>query len=388
MSRPPKPDTNAARGGLRARPGRDDPVEHPPLLVEHALLDGMLDPVIAIDDAGTIRLASRSVAHVFGWAPSELIGRNINMIMPEPHHSAHDGYLANYRRTGETHILNRTREFEILRRDGSLAEVELSVARVDLGDDREPLFIGSFRDIGERKRLQRAETSMLRALAALGRSTAVLAHEIKNPITSVNLALRAVAEQLGEDHEEVLTDLVVRMERLEKQLRRSLSFAKPLELHRTACRVDDLLADVQTSLEPLLERARVRLELDVAPATGSVHGDPLRLEEVLTNLVHNATEALGDAGGRVRIEAARSADEVVLQVHDDGPGVPPALRESLFEPFVSDRPDGTGLGLAICRRVVEDHGGTLVLLPRGELGGASFQLTLPAHAARDGGAPA
>jgi len=361
---------------MDGRAERADRVEHPPLLVEHALLDGLLDPVIAIDDRGTIQLANRSVSSVFGWDPRELIGRNINMLMPEPHHSLHDGYLENYRRTGETFILNRLREFEILRSDGSLAQVELSVARVDLSDDRQPLFIGSFRDIGERKRLQRAETSMLRALAALGRSTAVLAHEIKNPITSVNLALRAVADQLGEDHEAVLNELVARMQRLEVQLRRSLSFAKPLELHVTTCRVADLLADVQTSLDPLLERDGVQLGFEVTPPTLEVDGDPLRLEEVLTNLVRNASEAF-EHGGRVHISAAREVDGVTLHVHDDGPGIPRSMRDTLFDPFVTSRADGTGLGLAICRRVIEDHGGTLALAPDAELGGASFRLTLP-----------
>ncbi|GJM23058.1 MAG: hypothetical protein DHS20C15_29730 [Planctomycetota bacterium] len=356
------------------------PIERPPLLVAHSLLDGMLDPVVAIDEYGKILMASRSVTKVFGYAPEELVGQNVRVLMPEPHHSAHDGYLQNYQRTGETHILNRTRDFEIVRKDGSVAEIELSVARVDLPDDAEPLFVGSFRDITERKRLQRAETSMLRALASLGRSAAVLAHEIKNPITSVNLALRAVADQLGADHEEVLTDLVERMQRLEKQLRESLSFAKPLELALARCRVSDLFSDVDVELQPMLQRDGVELELRVEPRDLTLRGDALRLEEVLTNLVHNAAEALVD-GGRARLSACADGDDIVLQVDDDGPGVPPALSESIFDPFVSDKQRGTGLGLSISRRIIEAHGGTLQLMRNGELGGASFRIELPTGAA-------
>ena len=181
--------------------------------LHRALLTNMLDPVVTIDNHGTIQTVSRSTEAVFGWAPEELVGQNVKVLMPEPYHSEHDGYLAHYRRTGETSVLGKTREFPVVRKDGEIIDVELSINRVDVPGQKRPLFIGSFRDVTERKRAQKAETSMLRALASIGESAAVLAHEIKNPITAVNLALRAVADKLGEDEQEVLRDLVARMKR-------------------------------------------------------------------------------------------------------------------------------------------------------------------------------
>jgi PAS domain S-box-containing protein len=194
-----------------------------------ALLSSLLDPTVAIDAHGTIQTTSESVERVLGWKPSELIGQNIRILMPEPHHSAHDGYLAEYRRTGRTNILGRTREFEVVRRDGSLVTCGLSVARADLPGGPGPLFIGAFRDMTELKAAQKAETAMLRSLATIGESAAVLAHEIKNPITAVNVALRAVAAHLGEDQKAVLEDLVARMKHLEHLMRRTLSFSRPLQ---------------------------------------------------------------------------------------------------------------------------------------------------------------
>ena len=94
-----------------------------------AITMSSLDPLIAIDDHGVIRLASDSVQRVFGWSPAELVGRNITVLMPEPHHSMHDRYLESHRRTGITTILNRTREFEVVRRDGSRILCDLSVSR-------------------------------------------------------------------------------------------------------------------------------------------------------------------------------------------------------------------------------------------------------------------
>ncbi|MFM7298209.1 MAG: PAS domain S-box protein, partial [Planctomycetota bacterium] len=115
-----------------------------------ALLSAVLDPTLAIDLQGTIVTASASVEKVFGYSPAELTGRNIKLLMPEPHHSQHDGYLAKYARTGETNILNRTREFEVVHKLGHTIVCELSVARADIPGG-EPLFIGSFRDVTQRR---------------------------------------------------------------------------------------------------------------------------------------------------------------------------------------------------------------------------------------------
>jgi len=342
-----------------------------------ALLDGMLDPVITIDGRGTIRHASRSVRTVLGYEPVEIVGRNISLLMPEPHRSAHDGYLAHYRTTGETSIIGRTREFQVYRKSGELRDVELSVSRVDPPSSAEPIFIGSFRDVTDRNKAQRREVSMLRALATLGEGTAALVHEIKNPITAVNMALRAVADQLGEDQQQVLEELVGRMRRLELQLRQSLGYVRPLDLRARECEAGALFEDVGRVLRPLLTKAHVSLEADVEPGTPSFLADPRCLSEVLCNLVANAMEACV-TGGHVRLTSGATGDgQVWLRVEDDGPGIPAGVRATLFQPFVTTKVDGTGLGLPICRRIVEEHGGSLEAEQGSSLGGASFRILLP-----------
>ncbi len=340
-----------------------------------ALLSSLLDPTVAIDAHGTIQTASESVERVLGWKPAELIGRNINVLIPEPHHSAHDGYLAEYRRTGRTNILGRTREFEVVRRDGSLVTCGLSVARADLPGGPGPLFIGSFRDMTELKAAQRAETAMLRSLATIGESAAVLAHEIKNPITAVNVALRAVADHLGEDQKAVLEDLVARMKHLEHLMRRTLSFSRPLQLRPVEFEVGRLLSAVVRNLEDPIRRSgsdvRVKTEEEIR-----LHADPNLLTDLLSNLVSNAIEAKKGAA-RVVLSAERpGADAVLLMVDDDGPGIPVDQRESVFKPFVTSKSDGTGLGLAICRKIVEEHGGT-IRIEGSPLGGARFEIRIP-----------
>jgi PAS domain S-box-containing protein len=121
-----------------------------------AILASTQDPVLTVDGHGTIQAASDSVHRVFGWTPEELIGRSVNVLMPEPHRSRHDQYLADFRRTGESTILGRTREFEAIRKDGTHLPIELSVSRVDLPEGETPLFTGIIRDITGRKRVELA----------------------------------------------------------------------------------------------------------------------------------------------------------------------------------------------------------------------------------------
>jgi len=469
----------------------------------HALLAALLDPTVVIDPMGVIQAASDSVERVFLHAPGDLVGQNIKVLMPEPHRSAHDGYLARYRETGVTNILGRTREFEVVRKDGSTIVCDLSVARAEMGPGEAPLFVGSFRDVTERRRAeaavrdserrfralfdstfefvgllrtdgtlleanqtacescgvrkedvvgkpfwdtpwwshseemrdrirsavrrasagefvrvevtqrgtgdailevdfsltpvrdeggrvvllipegrdvsalkaaQRAETAMLRALATIGESAAVLAHEIKNPITAVNVALRAVAGALGEDHKAVLEDLVARMKHLEQLMRRTLSFARPLALQRSECDAAELYAGTIASLGSLIARtgAEVRCEVE-----GQVRfrADRQLLGEVIANLLANAIEAQ-ERGARVILGAsARGRNGVLLWVEDEGPGIPEAQRAAVFKPFVTTKGSGTGLGLAICRKIVEEHAGT-ISVESGARGGARFLIHL------------
>lgn len=470
-----------------------------------AVMTSLLDPMITIDVHGQILTVSDSVERVFGYAPAELVGKNVNVLMPEPHRSAHDGYLAHYRATQETAIIGRTREFEVVRKDGQRIWCGLSVSRADPRDGQEALFTGTFRDvtalklatraleeserrfhaifdgafqfigllspeglvletnqtaldaiggrredflgmhfaetpwwshsaelqariraaiveaaggkfvrfeartvgmdgalrdvdfslkpvkddagrvvllipegrdISDLKRAQRSEVAMLRAFAAIGESAALLAHEIKNPITAVHVALRAVASELGEDHRVILEDLVTRMQRIEQMMRRTLSFTKPLDLKLSPCTASELFCAVREHLQAEIARANGEVRFEVPSEDVRFICDRQLLRDVLANLVTNSLEAKG-RDVRVVLQAAHGADgTVVLAVEDDGPGIPASLIDTLFRPFVTTKSRGNGLGLAICRKVVEEHGGT-IQAERGRESGARFEIRIP-----------
>jgi signal transduction histidine kinase len=217
---------------------------------------------------------------------------------------------------------------------------------------------------------------MLRALATVGESAAIMAHEIKNPITAVNLALRAVADELGQEHKDVLDDMAWRLGRLQQLMRQTLSFVRPLVVETGRWKLKQLVEDAVTDLQPHLDRTRSRVVVDVEPGDLEVMADPARLGEVLINLIQNALET--ETGPRaVTITARRrSAGQIELLVEDDGPGIPDDIRETVFKPFVTKKQTGTGLGLPICRRILEEHHGTIDLVDSAA-GGAAFVILLP-----------
>jgi two-component system, cell cycle sensor histidine kinase and response regulator CckA len=160
-----------------------------------AVLSSTLDPVITIDGYGIMQSASRSVERVLGFQPDELIGRNISMLMPEPHRSMHDTYLAKYRSTGQTNILGRTRQFDAQRKDGVIVPIELSVARVDVPGVETPLFTGIIHDISDRKRAER-EISLLQSLA-------LAISESRSMTEALTLTIQTICEAAEWDYGEV-----------------------------------------------------------------------------------------------------------------------------------------------------------------------------------------
>jgi PAS domain S-box-containing protein len=342
--------------------------------LHRSILATSTDPIVLIDASGVVRDASASVERLLGWPPAELIGRNVSVLMQEPHRSRHDGYLQRYLADGYSAVLGKLREFAVMRKDGSAVTCELAAFRVDVPGAELPMFCGFFRDVTERKRVQEREAAHQAALAAIAESASVLAHEIKNPITGLRHALRAVAMHLGADEQEVLGDLVERMQRLEARIRRSLTFLRTPELRLEPTDLGRVAADVATDLRSLAARKHVTIEVD-APAGLVAPVDAPLLHNVLTNLVTNSIEAI-PAAGHVRIRARRGDGTVELVVADDGPGIPPSLRETLFQPFVTTKREGTGLGLMICKRIVEAHHGT-IRAGTAEGGGAAFTIALP-----------
>jgi hypothetical protein len=209
-------------------------------------------------------------------------------------------------------------------------------------------------------------------LAAIGRVAAGIAHEIRNPIAAMRLrAENAMAAGLERKHE-ALSAILGQIERIDSLLRRLLSVTERDQPRREIVALGPFLdaciaahADVAGAQRVTLEHKFDRKE---------ARFDPEQMRRALDNLVLNAIYA-APAGSRIRIAAHSAADSLILSVHDQGCGPPLDIRDHLFEPFVTGRPDGTGLGLSIVREVAEAHGGTAGFVAS-DLG-TTFEITVP-----------
>lgn len=227
----------------------------------------------------------------------------------------------------------------------------------------------------ERDQARQAEMQILKNLASIGESASVLSHEIRTPITSLRHALRAVGEKLGVEDRVLVEEFIGNLNRIERMLGQTLSFAKPLHLQRQSTDLRELTQAAVREVGQLPVAAGVAIEVrsEAAPIADV---DPQLFAEVVSNLVRNAAEAC-EGKGRVVVRCTRDAGRAIVEVEDDGPGVPPNRRDEIFRPFHSSKEYGTGIGLAFCRKVVETHGGTIALAEKPGAG-ACFRVEVPA----------
>jgi len=216
-------------------------------------------------------------------------------------------------------------------------------------------------------------------LAELGTLTGGLAHEIKNPLSTVQLNLQLLQEDLGAS--DAVSPRVLRRlstvkdetTRLRDILDDFLRYAGRIELDRKPTDLASLLDELVDFLAPQAELQRVTLRLDAPPIEAPV--DARLLKQALLNLMLNALQVMPE-GGELMLRARAADNEVTIEVTDTGPGIPPADQQRIFDAYYSKRRGGTGLGLAMTRRIVLEHGGTIQLYS--ELGkGSTFRIRLP-----------
>lgn len=349
-------------------------------VARHALLEALfeaaVDSILCIDPRGTVHWVNPSAERMFGYAASELVGRNVSILMGPTEASQHDGFLARYLATGERRIIGFGRDVVARRRDGKELHVHLSVCEVRLADQR--LFAGFLRDLSERRELER-ELAAAQKLELVGRFSGSLAHDFNNLLMGIGSCAQVAlgdAARAG-SAQRALEEIAAATRRGIALTRRLLSFGRgrPVELRPT--NLDDVLRANESMLRQLLGEDVV-LHLEHPRRDVYARADEGLIEQILVNLLVNARDAL-PGGGRIRASLRPMGAEVALEVADNGVGIPPELRERIFEPFFTtkDPEKGTGLGLATVRRIVGELGGRIEL--ESDVGqGTTFRVLLPA----------
>jgi len=343
-----------------------------------AIFDAVADAIVTIDGDGHIQQWSSGAQRIFGYAPEEVVGANLTILMPEPHRSRHAQYVGSFLKTRDAKIIGMGRELTAIRKDGSEFPIELTVSEVCNGE--EVFFTGILRDITERKR---AETELVRArelaeAANLAKSQflATMSHEIRTPMNGVLGMANLLSSTTLNDRQRRLVDNVSRSgQALLGIINDILDFAKiesgkfefsavPFELRETIAEMAELFAERCT-------KKGLEFVYFVAEEVPSMLiGDPMRLRQILVNLVGNSVKFTERGEILVEVSLARKdADAVVLNfaVEDTGIGIPPDQRARIFESFhqvdgsLTRARGGSGLGLAITRQLVELMGGEIAV---------------------------
>jgi two-component system sensor kinase FixL len=337
-----------------------------------AVIDSAVDGIIVIDAHGHIEAFNPAAERLFGYSSEEVLGRNVDMLMPSPYREEHDTYLARYLTTGRAKIIGSGRDVQGLRKDGTAFPLHLSVGQITLDGERK--FTGILHDLSNRVQME-GKLREQAALAKLGEMAAVIAHEVKNPLAGIRGAIQVFGNQLppGDVKGQVMKEIISRIDALNQMMTDLLLFARPPNPRRAPTDLVPLVTTTASLLnqDPALKDLDVRVE-GTAP---TVSADPDMLRIVFQNLLINSAYAMK---GKGRIRVAVSAVESTCQVAviDSGPGIPMDVRERIFTPFFTTKSRGSGLGLPTAKRLIEAHNGQIAIdCPPG--GGTVVVVRLP-----------
>ena len=322
-----------------------------------SVIRSAVDGIIVINARGIVESLNPGAERLFGYREEEVVGRNVSMLMPALYRDEHDGYVARYLATGVQKIIGIGLEVTALRKDGTTFPVHLSVGEMAVEGERK--FTGILHDLTERVWME-TRLREQSGLTKLGEMAAVVAHEVKNPLTGIRGAIQVIGGRLpaGSKDAAVVKEIIARIDALNELMKDLLLFARPPQPQFASVEIVSLLEMVADLVrqDPALKDLRINVAGSAPPMTG----DADMLKIVVQNLILNSAHAT-QGRGAVQVAATLAGAGCEITVSDNGPGIPPTVRERLFTPFFTTKARGTGLGLSTAKRLVEAHGGTIAI---------------------------
>ena len=348
-----------------------------------AVLDAAPDGMFIVDASGTILLANQQAYTLFGYAPPDLVGQSVDVLLPDALQAAHAAHRDAYARAPRTRPMGSGLDLLARRQDGSELPVEISLSPMATPEGM--VIIAAVRDITERKRIesdlralnedltrqrQEAERAALalaarraEKLAAIGTLAAGLAHELNNPIGIMSSRIEVMLMEGTTLPEPVREDLEVlhrQAQRVARITQGLLTFARTSAGEREPVDLNHVVRETLLLAEAQITKSGVKVIVELSPDLPPILGDADTLQQVMLNLVTNARDAV-DGRGEIRIgTAVRESDRrIELVVADTGRGIAPEDLTRIFDPFFTTKPAGTGLGLSLTHGIVREHGGTI-----------------------------
>jgi PAS domain S-box-containing protein len=340
------------------------------------------DGIAVIDPGGYFTFLSNRQSDLLGFSPEHLLGRQFS-------ESVHPEDLPRVESAFEALMSGRIplalEEYRVRRRDGSWRTFRTSASPLVDAEGQITAVVCSSRDVTEQLQMEQ-QLHQSEKLAAVGQMIAGIAHELNNPLTTILGASEILRSQAGSEATAHQAELVRQQARRAAHLVGSLlTFSGEVRLSRTRLSLNQAVRDAAEIQHESLKSHNIRLELELDPELPPVLADPVRLVQILVNLISNADQAISETrkGSCVRVRSGHTEENVWASVEDDGPGIPASVLPKIFDPFyTTKRPRGVGLGLSICLAIIREHGGSIEARSERE-GGAIFTISLPVASEND-----
>jgi PAS domain S-box-containing protein len=333
------------------------------------VIQNMTNGLVVVDQRARVTVFNKAAAALLGYGATEVLGQGlcdavpgaaeladvIESTLPHPLRSAQ----ASEEKAATDNPLRPPHEVSVRHRDGGVLPLAVNASPLRANDGTVTGVVCLFEDLSEAKAIE-AERRRLDRLAALGEMSAVVAHEIRNPIAGIAAGVEYLSKNTpeGSSDREDMAMILGEIERVNRILEDILSVARPFQLKLSLQAVPDITEHVLHRYQASIEKKAIHVVRRYAPSLPRVLVDRQRMEQAFTNLVLNAVEVM-PTGGALGISLNANECWLIITVSDSGPGISLDVQRRIFEPFFTTKARGTGLGLAVAQRVIEEHGGTI-----------------------------
>jgi two-component system NtrC family sensor kinase len=348
------------------------------------LIESSVDGIIVTDMKGDILIFNKGAEDLLGYKSEEVVGKmNIRSIYQygvakEVMEKLRSPDFGGVGKLTSLPIFHR-------RKDGEMIEGDLSASLIYNEKGNEIASVGIFKDLRERLKMERELREIQQALlqseklAAMGRLTSQIAHELNNPIYGIMNTLELLKTEIPPESKRrrILELSLSEIQRLSEMLRNMLSFSKPEEEKRRPIKIDDLMEGILLVMEKQMKESNIQVETSFDPGIPEVMASTNQMRQVMLNIFKNGKEAM-PKGGTLTVRTAREGNKVLIHIQDTGTGIPEEIRDKIFEAFFTTKQKvkGVGLGLSVCYGIIKDHSGEIKVESE-EGKGTTFTISLP-----------
>jgi two-component system NtrC family sensor kinase len=348
------------------------------------LIERSVDGIIVTNTKGDILILNKGAENILGYKAEEVIGKiNIQSIYPPGVAKE----VMEKLRSPDYGGVGKLTSFPIFhrRKDGELIEGDLSASIIYDENGKEIASVGIFKDLRERlgieRELQKTQQALLQSekLAAMGRLTSQIAHELNNPIYGIMNTLELLKTEIPPESKrrKILELALSETQRLAEMLRNMLSFSKPEEEKRRPVKLNELIDGILLVMEKQMRESNIKVETSFDDEIPEVMASTNQMRQVMLNILKNAKEAM-PKGGTLTVRTSKEDKHALIHVQDTGVGIPEEIRNKIFEAFFTTKQKvkGVGLGLSVCYGIIKDHGGEIKVESE-EGKGTTFTIRLP-----------